>query len=662
MAIEHVVILMLENRSFDEYFGTFPGANGFYNNPMSIFANAWLPSPGGWTGPAVLPYRMSTFSSQQGFSYGCNHGWGVGGELDYFAGGAMNGWSLPQFNSSGVPEGSGVVCMGYFAADDIPYHWWLAQHFALCDNYFCSCMGPTTPNRLYMFSGTIGDNQDFAGNPTSYSYPNWEFLNGGVPNWQSYADLLSIAVGNGQLPSPGWRLYDLSMSMLNPPDFSPPYTGSAAPGTPAEMMNPAQYFASWPTVEGSTNYTQSLNELRHDLATAGSLPVVSWIIPSYEYSEHPQFPPWDGAQLISQVLETLLSGPNWQSTVFIITYDETDGHFDHVPPPQPTASNPEEFIDQIDPSGVNLGSHPIGAGFRVPTLVISPWTFGRGVCNDQYDHTSILMFLEEVTGVPCINLTPGGWRRKTFKSLSTIGFNGPNTTASKIPARPNTATLASNAFSRSEIALATPRSDSPTGPPPTNTQPNGWAPSLTPDYLVPVPQTWPPAAQHCRLVMKKHAFTHQEVVEQAKNNGTGNAAIFHNAAEVVVEGYEPLELATPYALEPLSVIPSVFPPDPGCSTRIPVLTITRQGGAPEPNISIKVAEIDFDPNSPANQTQSGVPRTFTFKCSLIFQNIHGPHGPFAFGAHSEEALSVHASFQVDVRVDSSAKLELRRHP
>jgi phospholipase C len=73
MGVEHVVILVLENRPFDEYFGTFPGANGFYSNPESAFANAWVPTPSNWTGPAVLPYRLSTFSSQQSHPPGCGH-------------------------------------------------------------------------------------------------------------------------------------------------------------------------------------------------------------------------------------------------------------------------------------------------------------------------------------------------------------------------------------------------------------------------------------------------------------------------------------------------------------------------------------------------------------------------------------------------------------
>jgi phospholipase C len=71
--VEHVVILTMENRSFDEYFGTFPNVNGFYNNPLSAFDGAWVPSPGGWTDPPVVPYRLSTYTSKQGQIPGYNH-------------------------------------------------------------------------------------------------------------------------------------------------------------------------------------------------------------------------------------------------------------------------------------------------------------------------------------------------------------------------------------------------------------------------------------------------------------------------------------------------------------------------------------------------------------------------------------------------------------
>ncbi len=190
MDVEHVVILTMENRSFDEYFGTFPGANGFSSSPQSAFDSAWVPSPGGWTDPPVLPYRLSTYSSQQGHSPQCNHS--APAQHAFFAGGAMNGWSLPLY-SGNPPDawGNPPGCMGYYAADDIPYHWWLAENFALCDDYFCSVLGPTWPNRDYLLTGMIKNEEQYLGYPSQYT---------SAPSWPTYAQTLT---DNGIT----WRAY-----------------------------------------------------------------------------------------------------------------------------------------------------------------------------------------------------------------------------------------------------------------------------------------------------------------------------------------------------------------------------------------------------------------------------------------------------------------------
>lgn len=613
MNVKNVVILMLENRSFDEYFGTFPGANGFYNNPQSAFGNAWIPAAGGWTGPSVLPYRLSTFSSQQGHTPGCNHGWIP--QHACFANGAMNGWAMNPFpDTSG---GNPVACMGYYAADDIPYHWWLAQNFALCDNYFCSHMGVTEPNRLYMSSGKIDNsNQEFVNNPNGAYSPS--------PNWQSYADLLSTA------PVPvSWKVYDLSAPGQSPTDF---------PGSYNAILNPFVYFSTWAQYVGQPqHYTLQPGAFAADAGTPGGLATVSWIIPNMGYSEHPSWSPWDGALFISQVLEALLGGdaPNWPSTVLIVTYDESDSHFDHVPPPQPPAGTPDEFIDGMS----------IGLGFRVPTFVISPWTVGRGVCSDLYDHTSILKFLESVTGVACPNIS--SWRRNPpFNSLLTIGFDGAGVPASSVPTRPNVGLFQTNAISRYTVA-------------PYSVCPGAWQSTLTPSSLVPQPQTWPPVAQSCQVIMTIPSYSQSQVLDQALINQSGDTANFPSAFIVTVNGFEPLELTTPYATGLTGSVAAASPASNSCVTRIPQIVITDESGNPASNITWACTQIDFDPNNAANQTQSGVPRTFTFTYSLTFHNIQDPvNGPFSFGSGTVEVLTVNASFQVEIAVTSSAELEL----
>jgi phospholipase C len=698
MGVEHVVILMLENRSFDGYFGTFPGANGFYNTPQSVFENAWVSLPGnGWIGPAVLPYRLSTFSSQQGHTPGCNHG--TGPEQTFFFGDGnandphMNGWAsgYPDLNipwsdgreAQGVPAGNPVSCMGYYAADDIPYHWWLAQNFALCDNYFCSHMGATEANRLYMISGTIGQNINFVPNPFSDLTPTdnpTPELYGGYPasvsetsppsswnlnlspSWPSYADLLTQAAVQAYAQDPNnvpskfsWRVYDQPLS------DTPPDAANLGPITPS-ILNPLFYWANWPGYVSATTpsaqypqapYYASFDTFANDAATAGGLPAVCWIIPNGGFWEHPTNSPWNGAILISRVLEALLAGPNWETTALVVTYDESDGHYDHVPPPRPSYStDPDEFITGtfttfggFSPPNTTVTQQPIGVGFRVPTLVISPWTLNRGVCSDQYDHTSIIQFLEDVTGVHCPNLT--NWRRNKFNSLSSIDFSGTAVPASSVPPRPDALTIATNAGIDRYNAAPNTVDDGSSG---------NWQSSLTASsYVPPMPQQWPPVAQGCQVIMTTPSYSLSQVQDQADIYNTGNTATFLSAFIVTVDGFEPLELTTPYAVGALGNVPSASPPSASCVTRFPQISITDESGATAQNISWQCTQIDFDPNSPANATFAGVPERFTFTYSLTFEDITGT---FSFGADTVETLTVNASFQVDIDVTSSAELEL----
>jgi phospholipase C len=133
------------------------------------------------------------------------------------------------------------------------------------------------------------------------------------------------------------------------------------------------------------------------------LPAVSWIIPTSTQSEHPDFMPAAGAAFVASKIDAIAANPEvWAKTAFILCYDENDGIFDHVAPPVPPAGTTDEFIDGL----------PIGGGFRVPCIIVSPWTAGGWVCSQTFDHTSSLRLLEQVTGVRETNISD--WRRRTF--------------------------------------------------------------------------------------------------------------------------------------------------------------------------------------------------------------------------------------------------------
>jgi phospholipase C len=154
-----------------------------------------------------------------------------------------------------------------------------------------------------------------------------------------------------------------------------------------------------------------------------TLPQVSWLIAPYYQSEHPAFLPARGSQYIYTVLETLASNPEvWSKTVLFLTFDENDGYFDHVAPPTAPPGTPGEYITAPLPKAAGGIAGPIGPGFRVPTVVISPWSQGGWVCSEVFDHTSLLRFAEARFGVKEPNIS--AWRRKTCGDLtSTLRFD-----------------------------------------------------------------------------------------------------------------------------------------------------------------------------------------------------------------------------------------------
>ena len=150
------------------------------------------------------------------------------------------------------------------------------------------------------------------------------------------------------------------------------------------------------------------------------LPAVSWIIPTSYQSEHPDYMPAEGAAFVASKIDAIAANPDvWAKTAFILNYDENDGLFDHVAPPVPPEGTAHEFVNGL----------PIGGGFRVPCIIVSPWTAGGWVCSQPFDHTSVLQFLENFTGVRETNITD--WRRKTFGDLTAaFRFSSP---AAKAP-------------------------------------------------------------------------------------------------------------------------------------------------------------------------------------------------------------------------------------
>lgn len=189
-----------------------------------------------------------------------------------------------------------------------------------------------------------------------------------------------------------------------------------------------------------------LYEFRKDVES-GNLPTVSWLVPSQNFSDHPSAP-WYGALLTSEILDILTKNPEiWKKTIFVLTYDENDGYFDHIPPfVAPDPKDPKtgkcspglnetgvEYIrkEQEIAEGMSKGSArtaPIGLGFRIPMIIASPWSRGGKVCSEVFDHTSSLQFLEHFLekkwGKKVIEDNISAWRRTVTGDLRSV-FSGP---------------------------------------------------------------------------------------------------------------------------------------------------------------------------------------------------------------------------------------------
>jgi phospholipase C len=235
----------------------------------------------------------------------------------------------------------GSTALYYYDGSDLSYYYALADSFTLCGSYFCSMLGPSNPNRLALMSGTAG------GNTTNT-------MDRGSLDWPTIVDLLDAHKIT-------WKCYNLGIGT----------------GTSPEDFNLLAYFKRWQN-DPRLNFTE--NDYQADLV-AGTLPQVSFLITESLISEHPPTDIQMGQHHMSELISALMSSKLWTSSALFFTYDEGGGFFDHVAPTQLDA---------------------YGLGFRVPTLVVSPWVRRGHVSGQLYEHSSILKFIERRFGLPTL--------------------------------------------------------------------------------------------------------------------------------------------------------------------------------------------------------------------------------------------------------------------
>jgi phospholipase C len=429
-AVEHIVFLMMENRSYDHYFGAYPAGRGFDDHPagsLGVFAQNF---PGGTAlnPPGVLlPFHLDSNAGEE-CTDDLTHDWGPqhlcwnNGKMDSF---------VSTHTSSTYEGANGAMTMGYYLREDLPFYWALADAFTLLDRYHCSILGPTHPNRIMANSGTIDPGGTMGGPITdTNSTPDvlwnctWptmqEVLQDAGVSWKVYHPTnVGLAAKYRPLAAyPTWdpALYNPTLNpevMVASDHVLPYFTAFRNP------LSPLYAKAFTPTFPN--NFVSDVN--------GGSLPSVSWIIPPLGFDEHPSSSPANGMYVTSLVLDALTANPAvWAKTVLFLMYDENDGWFDHVAPPTAPAGTPGEYLTAspspiLDPKSDTLGiAGPLGLGVRVPALMISPFSRGGGVVSEVFDHTSQLKLVAERFGVEVPNVS--AWRMATVGDLTSAVMAG----------------------------------------------------------------------------------------------------------------------------------------------------------------------------------------------------------------------------------------------
>ena len=427
--VKHLVFLMQENRSFDHYFGTYPGTAGFSDpnairlpDGRSVFQQPDPDNPDGY----LEPFHISTITTGAAAIPDLSHAWQP--QHASWNGGKMDGWLRAHIAADSPARGP--YTMGYYTQEDIPFHWALAEAFTLLDHYHCSVMGPSQPNHMMWATGTV-DPQGLGGGPN---------LDNSTPvpyTFESGAETLfnaGITFKSYFEPRSDWTRWD-DFAVFQRPGLVPPALynsvmavgslfGNGTPGGVGDPANPT------PAMSPNTAFFQ-------DCAN-GVLPDVSFLGNDQPFQgislvdEHPSGLPAAGAVFLAQILDALASNEDlWNTTVLVIQYDENDGFFDHVPPPVPDkAEFPEEFVTKPSLAGTPGGGLPVGGGFRVPCFIISPWSTGGNIFSQVSDHTSCLRLIESVAGAgglsgrgPITFPLLSRWRRQTFGDL-TGAFSG----------------------------------------------------------------------------------------------------------------------------------------------------------------------------------------------------------------------------------------------
>lgn len=468
---EHVVFLMQENRSFDHMFGKLKGVRGF-NDPHPHLQpsqhKVWLQRDE--NGHTFAPFHVDIHKTRITWQGGLPHSWS-----DQVA--ARNKGKYDRW----VPVKS-PMCMAHYDRSDIPFYYALADAFTVCDHSFCSSLTGTTPNRLYFWTGTIRPEQN-GSSPAAVDNAQAESHSNTFVDWESFPELLEAhgvdwKVYQNELWTPKQQDHRIGDWVDNYGDnpleyvkryqvrLSAYFRKYGDKSDPKHPLSPAQVTEKYNRLsqnerdlidkafvtnmempadhleletfsfENDLGEQETVNIPKNDIfhqfrsdVSQDKLPAVSWLVAPQKFSDHTSSP-WYGAWYVSEALDILTKNPEiWKKTVFVLTYDENDGYFDHFPPfvvPDPNDPDSGKVSAGIDCAvewEPGKGS-PLGLGYRVPMVIASPWSKGGYVNSQVFDHTSSLMFLENFlskkTGKKIKSSQISNWRRTVCGDLTSV--------------------------------------------------------------------------------------------------------------------------------------------------------------------------------------------------------------------------------------------------
>ncbi len=360
--IQHVVIVIQENRSFDNFFAGYPGADG------SLYGYTH-------TGKRIPLTKVSLLDDVVDLDH----------NFDLFQierdGGKMDGFDQSFF--AGTYQPAGLYPYQYVNPQDISEYWRIAHRYVLADRMFQSEGGSSFTSHQYLIAGTTAINSTTSivntpsaepwgcdappGTKTSILESNGYYGNDKGPfpcfAYKSLRDVLDA----GKV---SWRYYA--------PSFSTP-GGAGQYWTAFDAIRAVRYDrAEWPSRFSSPETNVLLD------AAAGRLANVSWVVPDYGNSDHPGIASDTGPSWVASIVNAVGKGPQWKSTAIIVVWDDWGGMYDHVAPPQ---------LDYV------------GLGFRVPCLIVSPYAKRGYVDHTQYEFGSILKFVENNWGLGNLGAT-----------------------------------------------------------------------------------------------------------------------------------------------------------------------------------------------------------------------------------------------------------------